>query len=246
MKLSLAIPCYNESDGIDQLRAQLDAARPGLDRYAPWELVLVDDGSTDDTYARMTTAFADWPNLRIARHEKNRGLGAALRTGFATATGEVIVFTDSDGTYPFTTIPDLLALLGPDVDIVTSSAYHPAGGVDGVPPYRLVLSKGASFLYRVLVSWRIHTWTAMYRAYRREVTQTVPTTSDGYLVMAELLVNAVRAGYRVVEFPTVLHVRRFGQSKARIARIIGDHLRFQASLIGRIITRSDRHLRRLR
>jgi dolichol-phosphate mannosyltransferase len=64
--------------------------------------------------------------------------------------------------------------------------------------------------------------------------------------MAELLVNAVRAGYRVAEFPTVLHVRRFGQSKARIARIIGDHLRFQAALIGRIVTRSDRHRRRLR
>jgi dolichol-phosphate mannosyltransferase len=246
MKLSLVIPCYNESAGIDQLRSQLDAARPGLDRYAPWELVLVDDGSTDDTYDRMAAAFAGWPNLRIARHEKNRGLGAALRTGFANAAGDVIVVTDSDGTYPFTTIPDLLALLGPDVDIVTSSAYHPAGGVEGVPAYRLVLSKGASLLYRVLVSWRVHTYTAIYRAYRREVALQVPTSSDDYLVMAELLVNALRAGYRVVEFPTVLHVRRFGQSKARIARIIGDHLRFQAALVGRIVTRSDRHLRRAR
>lgn len=238
MKLSLVIPCYNESAGIDELRAQLDAARAGLARHDPWELVLVDDGSTDDTYQRMAAAFADWPNLRIARHDKNRGLGAALRTGFANATGEVIVVTDSDGTYPFTTIPDLLALLGPGVDIVTSSAYHPAGGVDGVPAYRLILSKGASFLYRVLVSWRIHTYTAMYRAYRREVALQVPTTSDDYLVMAELLVNAVRAGYTVVEFPTVLHVRRFGQSKARIARIIRDHLLFQAALLGRVLTRS--------
>jgi dolichol-phosphate mannosyltransferase len=244
MQLSLVIPCYNESDGIGQLRAQLELARPGLERYAPWELVLVDDGSTDDTYARMMAAFGDWPHLRVARHEKNRGLGAALRTGFANATGEVIVVTDSDGTYPYTTIPDLLALLGPEVDIVTSSALHPDGGIDGVPAYRLLLSKGASFLYRVLVSWRIHTYTAMFRAYRREVAVSVPTTSDGYLVMAELLVNAVRAGYRVVEFPTVLHVRRFGQSKARIAQIIGDHLRFQAGLIGRIVTRSDRHRRR--
>ncbi|MGE0363980.1 MAG: glycosyltransferase family 2 protein [Vicinamibacterales bacterium] len=243
MKLSVVIPCFNESEGIAQLCAQLDAARPGLDRFAPWELVLVDDGSTDDTYAQMSAAFAGWTNLRIVRHEKNRGLGAALRTGLAAADGEVIVVTDSDGTYPYTTIPDLLALLGPDVDIVTSSALHPQGGIDGVPAYRLLLSKGASFLYRVLVSWRIHTYTAMYRAYRREVARSVPTSSDGYLVMAELLVNALRRGYRVVEFPTVLHVRRFGQSKARIARIIGDHLRFQASLVGRILSGADRRRR---
>lgn len=240
MQLSVVIPCYNESEGIGQLRAQLDAARPGLDRFAPWELVLVDDGSTDDTYAQMASAFAGWTNLRIVRHEKNRGLGAALRTGLAAAEGEVIVVTDSDGTYPYTTIPDLLALLGPDVDIVTSSALHPQGGIDGVPAYRLLLSKGASFLYRVLVSWRIHTYTAMYRAYRREVARAVPTTSDGYLVMAELLVNALRRGYRVVEFPTILHVRRFGQSKAKIARIIGDHLRFQVGLIGRMLSGADR------
>lgn len=246
MNLSIVIPCYNESDGLGQLRTMLEAARPGLDPFAPWELVLVDDGSTDDTYAVMTREFAAWPNVRIARHDRNRGLGAALRTGFANASGDVIVVTDSDGTYPYTTIPELLDRLTPGVDIVTSSALHPDGGIDGVPAYRLLLSKGASFLYRVLVSWRIHTYTAMYRAYRREVATTVPTTSNGYLVMAELLVNALRAGYRVEEFPTVLHVRRFGQSKARIAQIIRDHLAFQAALLGRMVTGSDRYLRRAR
>jgi glycosyltransferase involved in cell wall biosynthesis len=61
MKLSLAIPCYNESDGIDQLRTQLDAARPGLDRYLPWELVLIDDGSTDDRGVRRLAEPADRP-----------------------------------------------------------------------------------------------------------------------------------------------------------------------------------------
>lgn len=246
MKLSLVIPCYNESDSVGQMRAQLDAIRPELERRGTLELVLVDDGSTDDTHAKLSATFGDWPGFHLARHDRNRGLGAAFRTGLAAATGDVIVVTDSDGTYPFTTIPQLLDRLTPDIDIVTSSAYHPEGGVDGVPPYRLILSQGASFLYRVLVDWRIHTWTAMYRAYRREVIETVTTRSDGYLVMAEMLVNAMRAGYRVTEFPTVLHVRRYGQSKAKIARIIREHLKFQARVLGATLTGAGFRARRLR
>ena len=246
MRLSLVIPCYNESDSVDQMRSQLEAVRPELERRGELELVLVDDGSTDDTYSQLSTTFSSWPGLRLARHEKNRGLGAAFRTGLAAATGDVIVVTDGDGTYPFTTIPQLLDLLTADVDIVTSSAYHPRGGVDGVPAYRLLFSKGASFLYRVLVEWRIHTYTAMYRAYRREVVQHVHTQSDGYVVMAEMLVNALRAGYRVAEFPTVLHVRRYGQSKAKILGIIRQHLVFQARVLAGTLAGAGWRARRLR
>lgn len=233
MNLSLVIPCFNESESIEQMQAQLNEIRPELMRRGSFELVLVDDGSTDDTYERLSAAFADWEHVQIARHERNRGLGAALRTGFAHARGDVIVVTDSDGTYPFTTIPGLLDMLTPDVDIVTSSAYHPAGGVEGVPAYRLLFSQGASLIYRVLVNRHIHTYTAMYRAYRRRVIEQTPPTLEGYVVMAEILVNALLAGYRVAEYPAVLRVRKFGQSKAKIWRITRSHLRFQASIVKR-------------
>jgi dolichol-phosphate mannosyltransferase len=236
MRLSLVIPCFNESESVAQMHAQLTEVRPELERRGPFELVLVDDGSTDDTSARLAEAFAGWPNVRIVPHGRNRGLGAALRTGFAAARGEIIVVTDSDGTYPFTTIPAMLDKLTPGIDVVTSSAYHPAGGVDGVPAYRLLFSKSASLIYRALVDRHIHTWTAMYRAYRREVVERVPTTSEGYLVMAELLVNATLAGYRVAEYPAVLRVRRYGQSKAKVWRITRSHLRFQAGIVTRRLT----------
>jgi dolichol-phosphate mannosyltransferase len=246
MRLSLVIPCFNESDSVDQMRSQLEAVRAELELRGELQLVLVDDGSTDDTYERLSRTFASWPGLRLARHENNRGLGAAFRTGLAAATGDVIVVTDSDGTYPFATIPQLLDRLTADVEIVTSSAYHPQGGVDGVPAYRLLFSKGASFLYRLLVEWRIHTYTAMYRAYRREVVEHVHTQADGYVVMAEMLVNALRAGYRVAEFPTVLHVRRYGQSKAKIAGIIRQHLAFQARVLAGTLAGAGWRARQLR
>ena len=124
MQLSIIIPCYNESESIDLMRSQMEAVRPDLDTYGSWELVFVDDGSTDDTFEKLSKAFQDWPNMCIVQHEQNRGLGAALRTGFQHSKGDVIVVTDSDGTYPFTTIPKMLELLTPDVDIVTSSAYY--------------------------------------------------------------------------------------------------------------------------
>ena len=80
--------------------------------------------------------------LCVLSHEQNRGLGAALRTGFAHSRSDVVVTTDADGTYEFGEILGLCALLLPDVDVVTASPYHPEGGVDGVPAYRLLLSQG--------------------------------------------------------------------------------------------------------
>jgi dolichol-phosphate mannosyltransferase len=123
----------------------------------------------------------------------------------------------------------------PEVDIVTASPYHPEGAVDGVPAYRLILSQGASLIYRGLLDASIYCYTAMFRAYRRPVLQSVHFQAPGYLAMAEILAEALLQGYTVAEFPTVLRVRQYGQSKAKIARIIRDHLRFQAGLLPRAL-----------
>jgi len=236
MDISIIIPCYNEAQNVPLIAARLFPVVEELEREGAVQVVLVDDGSSDDTFDRLNDLAADRPTVQIVRHERNRGLGAAMRTGFAHARGDLIVTTDSDGTYPFSEIPRILERLTPEVDVVTASPYHPQGGVEGVPPYRLVLSQGASLLYRLLLNWRLHTYTSMFRAYRREVVERVPSTANGFLMPAEFLANAILLGYRVAEFPTVLHVRRYGQSKARVARIILAHLRFQASLIWRRLT----------
>jgi dolichol-phosphate mannosyltransferase len=244
MNLSLVIPCFNEADSLSQLHEQLSAIRPELERRGSFELVLVDDCSTDDTYARLPAVFADFPHVTVTHHERNRGPGAALRTGFAQARGDIIVTTDCDGTYSFTTIPALLDCLTPDVEIVTASPYHPQGGVEGVPAYRLLFSKGASILYRVLMDPHLHTYTAMYRAYRREVIEHTTTHADGFVMFTELLVEAMLAGYRVAEYPAILRVRRYGQSKARVARITRSHLRYQMTVIRRRIQMLFRHAQR--
>ena len=168
----------------------------------------------------------------MVSHEVNRGLGAALRTGFSHATGDIVVTTDFDGTYHFSTIPQIVAHMQVyGVDMVTASPYHPRGSVEGVPGYRLLFSYGASLLYRILVSWKVHTWTALFRAYRREVIEKVGFESDGFLAGTELLIKAIQAGYSVSEFPTTLHVRTFGQSSLKIFRVTQAHMKYQMQLL---------------
>jgi dolichol-phosphate mannosyltransferase len=234
--LSIVVPCYNEADGIAGLATTLLPVAAGLAaRYGATELVFVDDGSRDDTWARLhelrRTTEMPGIEIRLERHKTNRGLGAALRTGFQAAAGAIVVTTDSDATYRFEEIPLLLERMTPGVDIVTASPYHPEGHVANVPGYRLVLSRGSSLLYRVLVRWDVHCYTALFRGYRREVVKTVPFAADGFLAGTELLVNAIQRGYRVAEYPTTQHARVHGVSKAKLVRTIRAHLRFQGSLL---------------
>jgi dolichol-phosphate mannosyltransferase len=228
MRLSLIIPAYNESEGVAQTATKLRELLAYLTKTHEVEVLFINDGSKDNTEALLKAEFADSPSIRVISHETNRGLGAAIRTGFSQATGDIIITTDFDGTYPLNTIPQILArLVMDDVDMVTASPYHPNGHVEGVPQYRLVFSFGASLLYRLLVSWRIHTWTALYRAYKRRVVDTISFESNDFLAGTEILVKALQAGYRVSEFPTTLHVRTFGQSSIKIARVTRSHLQFQ-------------------
>ena len=243
MKLSVIVPCFNEEDNIQKLQSEffpvveklINSTLPDGKSISEVEVVFVDDGSRDNTLDALKTAFGSPASRQIKvlieKHGVNRGLGAALRTGFAASTGEIIVTTDSDGTYQFGAIPAMLDHLKKDVDIVTASPYHPNGEVVGVPAYRIFLSRGSSLLYRFLLSWRVHTYTALFRAYRREVIEKISFRADDYLGATELMVKAMLKGYKVDEYPAALHRRVFGVSKAKLVRTIISHLKFQFGLL---------------
>lgn len=234
MTISLIVPCFNEAEGLLRLEHELWSVVSDLSTRGAIDVVFVDDGSRDDTPKLLASLSERWSPCgvptRVVTHTVNQGLGAALRSGFLAARGDVIVTTDSDATYPFAEIPRLLALLESGADVVTASPYHPEGGVLNVPAYRLVLSRGASTLYRAVLGRGVHTYTSMFRAYRRGVLTTVGFEARGFLSGTELLVNAILAGFRVAEYPTVLHARRFGTSKAKLARTVTAHLGFITEL----------------
>jgi dolichol-phosphate mannosyltransferase len=239
MKLSVIIPCYNEAENVPKLHDELlpvitamlaSGRMNAAESLESVEMIFVDDGSRDDTTAHLKERFDDVtsPGLscQFLKHEANAGLGAAIRTGFIHASGDILVTVDSDGTYKFSEIPALLNCLTPGVDIATASPYHPQGGVIGVPEYRLFFSKGSSMLYRILVDRNIYTYTCLFRAYRARVVREISFLSNDFLGGTELLVKAILQGFHAVDFPSVLHRRMYGVSKARIARTIYSHLKF--------------------
>lgn len=235
MDLSIVVPCYNEADNVEKIRAEFFPVIGALAQTRSVEVIFVDDGSRDGTWDALTGAFTDFPlpnvTVRFEKHPVNRGLGAAIRTGLGAARGDLIVTTDSDGTYKFETIPALLACLKPGVDIVTASPYHPQGSVVGVPEWRLFFSRGSSLIYRLIADWNVNTYTCLFRAYRREVIERVPFESNGFLAGTELMVNAMMMGYHVAEYPAVLHSRMHGASKAKITRTILAHLGYQLDVL---------------
>ncbi|NTW12522.1 MAG: glycosyltransferase family 2 protein [Anaerolineales bacterium] len=242
MKLSVVVPCFNEEDNIDKLKTEFFPVVESLlgknvdgGQVNSIEVIFVDDGSRDSTYDALKTTFGSYAHpsitVKFEKHAVNRGLGAAVRTGFGVVTGDIVVTTDSDGTYKFSTIPAMLEHLKGNVSIVTASPYHPKGEVVGVPGYRIFLSRGSSMLYRILLSWKVHTYTALYRAYRREVIDRIPFAADDFLGGTELMVKAMLKGYQVDEFPAALHRRMFGVSKAKLMKTIMSHLNFQARLV---------------
>jgi len=235
MDLTIIIPCYNEVENVPKIKKELFPVIYKLAEKRSVEVVFVDYGCSDGTLEALKEVCDEvaHPSISICykEHGTNRGLGAAIRTGFAAAHGDIVVTTDSDGTYRFEEIFALLDCLKPGIDLVTASPYHPKGGVVNVPGYRLVLSKGSSLLYRLLLNWKIHTYTALFRAYRRKIVEKVPFQSDGFLAGTEILVNSMLMGYHVAEYPAVLYSRVAGVSKAKIMRTIRAHLRFQWHLV---------------
>jgi dolichol-phosphate mannosyltransferase len=232
-RLAVIIPCCNEQDVVALLPERLFPVLSRLEQRYATELVLIDDGSTDDTWLELQSLAGDRDSpvpILLGRHPRNRGLGAGLRTGLGMVDSDIVVTADVDGTYPFAVIEALVDALKQGADVATASPYHPDGAVAGVSAWRLLLSRGASMLYRVMVDRHVHTYTALVRAYRAEVFQAALSSHPGFLNVAMTLVEARRRGARITDVPAVLAQREVGQSKARVARIARSHLRYMTHL----------------
>lgn len=221
--VSVVVPLFNERDNIAPLLRTMDSVAERLAQRYRLELVLVDDGSGDDSWQVLQRLTAGRPRTRLLRHDRNRGIAAAIATGLQAATAEWAVTVDCDCSYDPHAIGDLLPLLV-DADLVTASPYHPDGGVRNVPRWRLGLSRTLSWLYRCVVGVPLHTWTSCFRAYRRQAVIGVTVQDGGFLGVAELLIRVIRRGGRVVEVPAVLEARLLGTSKMKVLRTIVGHL----------------------
>lgn len=238
--LSIVAPMYNEADGLPLFAAQVDEALVALERAgiprSRVEVIAVDDGSRDGTPSLLRD-LEHAGRLRVVTHPTNRGLGAALWSGFDAARAALIATVDADCTYRLADVAALLKLLDDGTSIVTASPYHRRGAVVGVPPLRLFLSRSLSRLYSIVLGTELRTYTAMFRIYRRTALEHVPVHVDGFIAVTHLLVFPLLDGLGVREYPTTLGARRFGASKLKLLRVIREHLRLLLGLAVRRIGR---------
>ncbi len=235
-RVSIVVPAFNEAAMRSHLASTMGRMQSLLagDGYLP-TFLFVDDGSQDETAAMLTELARGLVSAEVLKHPRNRGVGAAMRTGFDHAHADAIVCYDADCVYPIEDVLTLLEALA-DADLATATPFGAEGQVSlEVPLGRRVLSRLASSLYRMALgptAEGITTYTCAFRAYRASLFHNLTFRSDGFLAAAEILVRARLSGARVVEIPSRLGERPAGVSKMKIGRTACAHLGLLARVAG--------------
>lgn len=222
--LSIIFPAYNEAESLRRFPGEVV---PVLDALArPYEIVIVDDGSTDATAtvaAELAARFAG--KVRLVQHGRNQGLGAALRTGFREAHGDLVVTMDTDLTFAPSLVKDLLARFEQgDCDVVSGSPKL-AGFGSEIPSYRVAISKLATLTYSTILGRRISSVSPIFRLYRKRDLDELGLAATGFDINAEILFELIQRGKRVAEIPAPLTQRLHGESKLDYSREIRRHMR---------------------
>jgi len=211
-RILVAIPTYNEADNVEEIVGRVRAAAPEVD------VMVIDDGSPDGTGAVADALAAADPQVQVMHRASKDGLGAAYIAGFGWARDHgytVVVEMDADGSHQPEELPRLLAALR-DADVVLGSRWVPGGEVRNWPLSRRLLSQGGNHYTRVALGLPLRDATGGYRAYRMAVLDALPldsVASQGYCFQVDLVWQAWRAGFRIVEVPITFVERTRGESK---------------------------------
>lgn len=230
-KVFVVLPAYNEEAGLPDLLSEIEKvfAINGRD----YEVIVVDDASTDDTAKVASQASFHMP-VTLIQHEKNQNLPGALRTGFLTALKlsedhDVIITMDGDNTHPPGIINPLLQRISEGYDVMIASRFQNGSRVVGVPSSRVLTAFGARMMFKVIMPIPgVRDYTCGYRAYRANVLRHAVNfygdqfvSEKGFSCMADVLLKMRRFKYVFGEVPMLLRYdQKEGASKMAVFKTI--------------------------
>lgn len=207
LKLSVIIPCYNEKATIAEIIKRVRAV--GLHH----EIVLVDDGSTDGTRAIIEDEIEKGDDLRVIYHEHNQGKGAAVRTGFEAAEGDVFIIQDADLEYDPREYGDLLRPIEEDITDVVYGSRFLGGPRKTMFFWNMVANKVLTLATNLLYDTILSDMETCYKVFRAEVVRGLNLKSKRFEFEPEITAKILKRGYRIYEVPISYAGREWDEGK---------------------------------
>jgi glycosyltransferase involved in cell wall biosynthesis len=212
--ISVFFPFYNDENTVRLLGEQaLEILREVTDDY---EVILVNDGSEDKTGSCADDFAREHPGrVRVIHHERNKGYGGALRSGFAASTKEWVFYTDGDAQYDLNDLASFLEHIG-EADVINGYKIKRADGL-----HRAIIGRAYHWTARFLFGIRMHDIDCDFRLMRREIFNNIELRSNTGVICVEMMKLIQNAGYSMIELPVRHQPRRFGKSQFfKLRRII--------------------------
>jgi glycosyltransferase involved in cell wall biosynthesis len=229
-KLSVFYPMWNEEDYVERaLRFGTRACEDLVERgdIADYELIVIDDKSTDRTGELADTIAAADPHVRVIHHERNRKLGGSMKTGFAAATGDLVLYTDADLPFDMHELPRAVRLLREyEADIVSAYRFDRTGEGSLRAVYTLVYNG----LIKALFGVRVRDINFAFKLCRSRIFDDIELKSEGSFIDAELVIKATRLGYEIMQMGVDYFPRTRGESTLSSPGVIWTILREMWSL----------------
>ncbi len=208
MRLSIVIPCYNEKDTIDEILAAVKAA-PVEEK----EIIIVDDFSTDGTRDLLRSRIAQQVD-KVVYHDKNMGKGAALRTGFEHATGDIVIVQDADLEYDPNEYQIIIdPIVKNKADVVFGSRFTGGGPHRVVYFWHMIGNKFLTLLSNMFTNLNLTDMETCYKAFRREIIQSIKIEEDRFGFEPEITAKVSRLGCRIYEVGISYYGRTYAEGK---------------------------------
>ena len=204
--LTIFFPAYNDAGTIASMVIQ--AVRVASRLTPDYEVLVINDGSSDSTGAIADELARTYPNVRVIHHPRNRGYGGALRTGFASATKALIAYTDGDAQYDPSELEILWNRLTDDADMVTGYKISRSD-----PFHRVAIGRVYHHTVKLMFGLRVRDVDCDFRLMRREIFDRVKLERDTGVICLEMMRKIQDAGFRVLQVPVHHFHRTYGRSQ---------------------------------